>query len=505
MSKNMDKKKKTMIIVGILLLLGIIVGVSFAWWTGYAVQDSINKIKSDCLKLTISDVNNSAINLEKAYPITDGEAEELIPYTFTITNTCSNNAEYEVHLEIMDLGEENQIASQYLSMNFNGEGKKNLATGYTSVDPTYQKSDYTANDAKYLTSGTLNAQESVTYNLKIWIDESVTAKDPVMNREWIGKVSVTSSLTQFASTNFSEFIMNKEGVERIEHEATEQTPALTDYRYVGANPNNYVYFGCSDNCTEDNLYRVIGVIPTQSSASGNYKNRVKLIKASNWEGETAENESSYTASGKGYRWNTSNINKWEDSSLKNTLNAEYWNSLGEYQSYIEKAKWYLGAPSIKNHNTYTIEQFYTLERSNTPGKSGGVISYINNIGLMYPSDYGYSIDGGVNGEVWLNQAHYDNRDYYKSSAWLYQLEEKYVEWTTTPEATYSNPDGLRVWAVNSSGELGATYVSNDGYYFGVRPVFYLKEDVMVISGNGTESDPYKISRDVSEFNQAAAW
>ena len=85
--------------------------------------------------------------------------------------------------------------------------------------------------------------------------------------------------------------------------------------------------------------------------------------------------------------------KWEDSSLRNTLNAEYWNSLGEYQSYIEKAKWYLGAPSIKNHNTYTIEQFYTLERSNTPGKSGGVISYINNIGLMYPSDYGYSIVG----------------------------------------------------------------------------------------------------------------
>ena len=36
------------------------------------------------------------------------------------------------------------------------------------------------------------------------------------------------------------------------HEATEQLKATTDYRYIGANPNNYVKFN-------DELWRIIGV------------------------------------------------------------------------------------------------------------------------------------------------------------------------------------------------------------------------------------------------------
>ena len=36
------------------------------------------------------------------------------------------------------------------------------------------------------------------------------------------------------------------------HEETEQLGATTDYRYIGANPNNYVKFN-------DELWRIIGV------------------------------------------------------------------------------------------------------------------------------------------------------------------------------------------------------------------------------------------------------
>ena len=49
----------------------------------------------------------------------------------------------------------------------------------------------------------------------------------------------------------------------FEHEATEQTPALTDYRYIGDDPYNYVYFNCDslDNQNEDTceVWRIIGV------------------------------------------------------------------------------------------------------------------------------------------------------------------------------------------------------------------------------------------------------
>ena len=247
----MNKKKKITLGAGIIGLVVLIVGVSYAWWTNTATQESINKITSDCLSLEIEDIDNSAINLEKAYPITDSEANLLKPYTFKISNVCNSNTEYSVNLEIMDLGE-SQLSSQYLSMDFNGEGKKRV-NEYESVEPTYKKSDYTANEARALTTGVLRAKESITYTLKIWIDESVTINDPVMNKEFIGKISVTSSMTEMASTKLAEYIVNKsktdETMEEFSHEATDQTPELTDYRYTGSNPNNYVYFGCEDNCT----------------------------------------------------------------------------------------------------------------------------------------------------------------------------------------------------------------------------------------------------------------
>ncbi len=42
----------------------------------------------------------------------------------------------------------------------------------------------------------------------------------------------------------------------FEHEATVQTPALTDYRYIGSDPNNYVEFN-------DELWRIIGVFSVE--------------------------------------------------------------------------------------------------------------------------------------------------------------------------------------------------------------------------------------------------
>ena len=55
----------------------------------------------------------------------------------------------------------------------------------------------------------LDAKEEVSYNLTIWMDESVTADTPTMNKEFIGKITVTSNLTQIAHSNFSEMVMNK--------------------------------------------------------------------------------------------------------------------------------------------------------------------------------------------------------------------------------------------------------------------------------------------------------
>lgn len=71
------KKKILIIVVGILLIIGIGIGVSYAWWTHTISQEGINTIQSTCLEIALEDENS--ITLEKAYPITDEEAEKLPP------------------------------------------------------------------------------------------------------------------------------------------------------------------------------------------------------------------------------------------------------------------------------------------------------------------------------------------------------------------------------------------------------------------------------------------
>lgn len=257
-----------------------------------------------------------------------------------------------------------------------------------------------------------------------------------------------------------------------------------------------MYFGCSDNCTEDNLYRIIGVIPTQSSENGEYENRIKLIKLNYYTEEESgllkNTYSSYPAgggTGKGYYWGTSgNGNNWESSGLQShVLNGVYWNSLKEYQDFIDFPKWYLGATSTNKVTKNTSNHFYIEERSNIKSYSSGKTFYVEKIGLIYPSDYGYSI-----GYEYQEESVYDNGGKYISNAWLYNLEKKYYEWAITP---MSNADGnIRVCAIDKYGTIAAhIYAANTSIVLGIRPTFYLKSNVKYRDGDGTISNSYRIA------------
>lgn len=481
------KKKMAMIIVGILLSLGIIISVSYAWWSHIVSQEGINTIESTCLEIELTDEN--PIHLQNAYPITDAEAKILTPYTFTITNTCTTTVEYDVNLDIME--STSRLSSEYIAVEFNGETKKLLNT-LESVETSYPGSDYTPVEARYLTSGELGANESKTYTMKLWMDESVTVEDDAMNKNFISKIVVTAK--QSHKVRLVDYIMSDNETEEFTHEATSQTPALTDYRYTGANPHNYVCFGSEEEtCPEENLYRIIGVIPTQEEVGKDkpYENRVKLVKATPYE----ENESGlYTAIG--YAVNTAQNNDWTTASLNTeVLNRVYWNSLGEYQDYIASSVWYLGAITFSQNTRreYTVHNYYHLERGSITAYQGKEISYIANIGLMYISDWGYSI----------NKKHWErfmpeNQNILKEDSWLLlhgeKLEGRYFEWTIVPtkDRSHGTIDIGDIFLLENNGNINYTN-ANRAENVGTRPTFYLKSKVLYESGNGTKANPFRIS------------
>ena len=202
-------------------------------------------------------------------------------------------------------------------------------------------------------------------------------------------------------------------------------------------------------CPNENLYRIIGVFGDQ----------VKLIKSTSYGN---------------YAWDSNNINNWQTSPLKNTLNSTYLNSLGEWSNLIEaNTTWYLGGAST---NQATPKQFYGYERGTTV-YSGRPTSDVGAIGLMYPSDYGYA----ASPDYWATTLSSYNSA--TSANWLYLGSD---EWTITPRSS----DSSFVFYVYNYGSL-LSYIANYGN--AVRPVFYLKSNVALVDGVGSSGDPYRVA------------
>ena len=268
------------------------------------------------------------------------------------------------------------------------------------------------------------------------------------------------------------------------------------YRYAGADPNNYVCFGSDEaTCPTENLYRIIGIFDDDKDT--NYQ--IKLIKADyttsgmlgtdgrDYYGTYPYSTSNYkgsmdTSTIAGYRWNydtsvsTSGSNNWTTSEFNTiNLNTNYWNYLGStWQNLIATTTWYLGGMTSSSN---TAKEFYDGERNNV-GYSSNPTSYRDEIGLMYPSDYGYA----ASPDAWANNLYdYDNSTIIANN-WLYM---GLSEWTITPRSSHS----YVVFYVSSYGYLNS---NNADLGYAARPVFYLKPNVSYVSGDGSQNSPFRI-------------
>ena len=268
-------------------------------------------------------------------------------------------------------------------------------------------------------------------------------------------------------------------------QGTGQVVNENGYRYEGKNPNNYIYFN-------NELWRIIGVFDASSHGkTGEYL--TKIIR----------NDSLG-----GYAWDKSGNNNWATSSLYNLLNTNYYNATdgtsggncyqyityitgncdytvtgiqSEYRSMVENVTWYLGGKEYNNYYTTTAEAFYTLERDSTSIHSGNTPSTTGYIGLMYASDYGYSVlSSSCDRTTYLSSY---NTSACGGASWL---KKETTEWTITHEIANSDSSSFYL-----SGTAELNY-HDTNYGSTTRPVLYLKSNVQVYAGDGSISKPYQI-------------
>ena len=209
----MKNKKTILLIIGILLSIIFLAGISYAYYIKSINQEESNVVKTKCLNFSLTNEKND-IKLDEQYPIPDSEGRKLTPYQFTITNACEQFISYNVNLEFL---ETTTMDSSAVKVMINNEAPVNLSTlESTSV------SINTSKDSKILATGSLGSNDSVDYALRLWMDYGDSADTSSMNKVFESKIVVTATVgtykpSDYVTTLHDAILVNEYGVKNVDN------------------------------------------------------------------------------------------------------------------------------------------------------------------------------------------------------------------------------------------------------------------------------------------------
>ena len=461
-----DKKIIILSIVGVLMLVSIVVATSYAYFTANVSgnKDTNNVVVTNGV-MALEYKDGDEITLANAVP------GNSVTKTFTVKNTGNVSTNYTIYFS--ELSNKFVDKTDLVYTLTSSDGGKSIAQTQVPSTNEAMVSNYAIEAGKThtytLTITFLDKDENqddnqnVSFSTKVTINETKEVESPSTG----GAASTIAALAATDTTNF----------------ATDDPD--NNIRYIGANPNNYVYFNCSDYSNQSDStcekWRIIGVFKNMTKEDGSQEDLVKIIRDDSL-GSIA--------------WDSNNVNDWSTASLQTTLNGTYYNgtyATGAFKNdstrnAIESVVWNLGGTA--NYSNGLASHFYGYERGTTV-YSERPTTWTGKIALMYPSDYGYATAGGTttNRESCLAKELYSwdvsgvsdckNNDYlFKSS---------YFQWTLAPASSNSN----NALVVDAEGCVGNYYVV--GNTTGVRPAAYLKSSISLSSvGDGSSTSPYQL-------------
>ena len=527
----MKDKKKLLLSIGLVLVLVLmIVGISYAAFKFTGTGKKENTITTGAITMKYTESTNT-ISMNNALPTTDATgkvrltAGEYFDFTLSGTIKGSENINWEIAAEDVTTASR-KIDGKYIKLYLTSLDENNNETEVMA--PTVYTTESTENtytgrptNMMSLAKGITSTSFSTKYRLRMYVDESYNPQGDGGNLAFSIKINAYGKTGDKMPNPVlaTKLIMDKANAESLDyntatdaqkkemwtftHDATEQTTALTDYRYIGADPNNYVKFNYE-------LWRIIGVFDTDDG-TGKVEKRLKIIRNESIGSYSWDNKDTSTGAE-----DNSGKNNWSDARLNYLLNpghesetnggSLYWNrksgncydgsnnsttscdftSTGlrdSAKSMIGDAKWYLGGSSTEDD--VTAPMFYTRERG-TSVYSGRSTSWTGKVGLMYPSDYGYATSGGSS----TNRASCMSKELYNWHSSSYS-DCKNNDWllnTSTGQWTMSSAN--RYYAVFIAYFTGCVYSTYATSVDAVRPVVHLKSTIKVISGSGTKESPY---------------
>ena len=427
----MNKKKKIFLITGIsLLVLIAIVGGTYAWYVWTTSDSDTTKIVAGVGAATVTFDGGSDINANLR-PVSD-KSKGIIKNISVKADTTGLVFNMYLDITSIDTGLKDESFRYELYKGTTKVKEGNFSDSYlTSNTVTCTKNN--TNHIVLLTNESISTSKT-SYTLYIWIDgANYTNPNTMMNKTFNFKLHadgegavmkgytaadyITDLYTEAAkvtATNNSITYNTAPSVSLMNDRLGGTTTDLDggNIRYYGANPNNYIYFNCSDYSNQTSstceTWRIIGV----------FDGKLKLIRGSQIGKYSWDNKNTSTGAesdtGKN-DWTTARLMKLlnpsnyykVDSNDNNLGQSLYYNSASgkcysgqnnatvdcdftstgiknaETRNMIAETTYNLGG---WNSNSVYSNQIYEYERGTTV-YSGRPTTWKGKIALAYPSDY----------------------------------------------------------------------------------------------------------------------
>ena len=505
-----------------ILLLTMVIGTGTLAWIVWSSKDNtkMNVTIGDLADVSFKSGNDINIsNLSPSFYYDDGALTEFsIRKKKGLTTELNTN----IYLDITSISDELKNDSfKYVLLSSSDGNTYNEVISSSFKDASIGKLSIVTDSP--LTDG------KTYYKFYIWIDGNNENNETMQGKSLKGTLNVDVSTPPVNAVTLVEGLDtgsvgdDGSGVYKVTHDAIpasssatgSEIPAVTDYRYYGPSPNNYI---CLDmegesTCPDKHLYRIIGSIYEEKENT----NRIKVIKATPltdgttkgfswdykvnngsgsydniWATITSGNYSNSLTSGSqlmkllnsGAWWNGTSGSYYNGSTTATNVNFTNYKLSDKAKSYITTSRYYLGGYN-KSQGVMT-NQFYTYERGTTRYNTNRPLYWDGIVGLMYPSDYGYA----AGNTCVTGTDPYNYVGGCKNKDWL---------WMTT-SSDYSNS---AEWLMSPiRGSNGAFRVGSSGFVDdydrvvsadSVRPVFYLSSSASISEGEGTSAAPYILS------------
>ncbi|MBE6148720.1 MAG: hypothetical protein E7167_04475 [Firmicutes bacterium] len=297
---------------------------------------------------------------------------------------------------------------------------------------------------------------------------------------------------------------------RVQHEIVTNGANTLDagYRYEGANPDNYVTYN-------GELWRIVGTFDGADIGLHEGKKYTRIVRNDSI-GRYAWNDTAITGSFvlSGSTRDTFYDNDWENAPLNELLNTSYLNQEDTFSSTstvkgLNRASREMIAKNNANYSTwfvravflqnYRASEYYINERISGPAawkkvvQNAAATEVQSAIGLLYRSDLIYGIYDITADTVCPNSEEFNSFSSCATFNWLNKsYSSSYGFWTISPAAaTQCNGSvcsGTVNLVVNNNLTTG---MSSEGRY--VYPTLYLKHDVLIGKGEGTQDNPYLLA------------